>query len=367
MSSFVSKSRNSSNKHHGTFSYTSNRLSLYVCLQTHVTSTRYSPSEMGKTAVTVAKEIEWLFKFQRNISSHAPFKSPMFSTSSGKFLTPSIRSRSRSSTSSFGFDCSKSFFHDRVVLIGLFQFRASVSEIKTFNLSLYRLASTHLKKTHYEVLNISRSASSEEIRQAFITLSKTWHPDKNPQDPTRHQKFVQINEAYSTLSKPLSRRDYDLSLDAQRYVSRQMSASTSRTYGYGYSANAGPYYHYREHVYDEYYWASEAHGTQRARFTSLMNFYMLIICATFATVSIILHYMYNYIPNPKLHHLRKDLSPEEVEKHDFIMQSEQDGVTVYYYAVPKKSSKKVDIVVLRKSQDSSSEEPKMHEVTRSSK
>ncbi|GFR66116.1 DnaJ-like protein 60 [Elysia marginata] len=235
-------------------------------------------------------------------------------------------------------------------------------------LILKRLASTFVKqKSHYEILNVSKSATTDEIRQAFINLSKIWHPDKNTNDPTRHQMFVQINEAYSILSKPLSRRDYDLSLDAQKYVSRHMNAATSRTYSYGYSPHAGPYYHHRDHVYDEYYWAHDSHHSQPSRFTSIFNFYMLMACATFATVSIILHYMYNYIPNPKHYHLRKDLSCDEIEKHELIMQSEQDGTTVYYYAVPKKGSEKVDIVVLRKSQDAGSSEFKMHEVTRSAK
>ncbi|RUS80803.1 hypothetical protein EGW08_011424 [Elysia chlorotica] len=329
--------------------------------------------------ISVAKEIKRINKFWRTVSFNAPFKNASIRTSFDKVDLSTIKLKyklgctcsnsvpSSRLSSGYGFSCSKPLLYQHAMCIGRIRVKASISEARALNITFNRLASTFVKNaTHYEVLNISRSASTDEVRQAFISLSKKWHPDKNPKDPTRHQKFVQINEAYSTLSKPLARRDYDLTLDAQKYVSRQMNASTSHTYGYGYSPHAGPYYHHREHVYDEYYWAGEAHGTQRARFTSLMNFYMLIVCATFATVSIILHYMYR-LPDPKHHHLRKNLSLEEVEKHDLIMQSEQDGVTLYYYSIPKKDSKKFDIVVLRKSLDSTSEEPKMQEVTRSPK
>ncbi|GFN98438.1 chaperone protein Dnaj [Plakobranchus ocellatus] len=233
--------------------------------------------------------------------------------------------------------------------------------------TLKRVVSSHAKpKSHYEVLNVSKNASSEEIRQAFLSLSKAWHPDRNTNDPSRHQKFVQINEAYTTLSKPHSRRDYDLSLDAERYVSRQMSAASSSSHTYGYSPHSAPYYHYRDHVYDETYWSGEAHSVHGGKLHTLFNFYMLIACATLAAVSIIMHYMYRYIPNPKHNHLRKDLTPEEMEQHTFIMQSEQDGATAYYYAIPKDSGK-FDIVVLKKAQCDDTGKPKMHEVTRSAK
>ena len=312
---------------------------------------------MGKNIFSVTKEVKCFLKHQRNLSVKA----------SVKCNTTTCRSRS---IPRFVVDTKHRFIHccrGLSSVPGLFKLYVS-GENAAYSITKRLLATYVKKKSHYEILDVSRNASSEEIRQAFISLSKTWHPDTDTNDPTRHQKFVKINEAYSVLSKPLSRRDYDLSLNAEKYVSRQMSAAASRTYGYGgYSQHAGPYYHHRGHVYDESYWTGETHTASNSRLTSLLNFYLLIGCATLATVSIIMHYVYNYIPNPKHHHLRKNISPEDVEKHDFIMQSEQDGVTVYYYAVPKKGSKKFDVVVLKKAQEFNTEEPKMHEVTRSPK
>jgi len=55
------------------------------------------------------------------------------------------------------------------------------------------------KSTHFEVLGIPPSSTGKEIKAAFIRLSKEYHPDKNPDDPSLHRKFAEINEAYSVL------------------------------------------------------------------------------------------------------------------------------------------------------------------------
>uniref|UniRef100_A0A8D8UE15 DnaJ-like protein 60 n=2 Tax=Cacopsylla melanoneura TaxID=428564 RepID=A0A8D8UE15_9HEMI len=67
--------------------------------------------------------------------------------------------------------------------------------------------------THYDVLEVKKNSSPKEIRSAFIRLSKEFHPDKNPKNPLLHDKFVQLNEAYSTLNDIDSRRNYDASLN----------------------------------------------------------------------------------------------------------------------------------------------------------
>ncbi|XP_041353139.1 dnaJ-like protein 60 [Gigantopelta aegis] len=79
-------------------------------------------------------------------------------------------------------------------------------------------------RTHYEVLGINKSATSKEIRQSFIKLSKKLHPDIN-KDPKTHERFIKINEAYSTLIKPSNRKDYDQTL-AYRVKAKQYEAST---------------------------------------------------------------------------------------------------------------------------------------------
>src|ERR1051325_1551533 len=48
---------------------------------------------------------------------------------------------------------------------------------------------------HYEILQLSPTASSAEIKRQFYTLSKKHHPDRNPDDPTASTRFVAISEA----------------------------------------------------------------------------------------------------------------------------------------------------------------------------
>ncbi|XP_059178556.1 dnaJ homolog subfamily C member 16-like [Physella acuta] len=60
----------------------------------------------------------------------------------------------------------------------------------------------------YDVLGVSRSASSQDIKKAYKNLAKEWHPDKN-KDPSATDKFTKINEAYETLSDPQRRSNYD--------------------------------------------------------------------------------------------------------------------------------------------------------------
>jgi curved DNA-binding protein len=60
----------------------------------------------------------------------------------------------------------------------------------------------------YDALGVGRSASSEEIQQAYRKLARTYHPDVNP-DPAAAEKFKQIGEAYHVLSDPDQRKKYD--------------------------------------------------------------------------------------------------------------------------------------------------------------
>ncbi len=61
----------------------------------------------------------------------------------------------------------------------------------------------------YLVLGLTRSASADDIKQAFRGLAKQYHPDLNPGRPDIEQKFKEVNAAYSLLSDPDKRARFD--------------------------------------------------------------------------------------------------------------------------------------------------------------
>jgi curved DNA-binding protein len=60
----------------------------------------------------------------------------------------------------------------------------------------------------YEVLGLGRSASADEIQQAYRRLARKYHPDVN-KDPEAEDRFKDVNEAYTVLSDPATRKRYD--------------------------------------------------------------------------------------------------------------------------------------------------------------
>jgi len=63
-----------------------------------------------------------------------------------------------------------------------------------------RTKTTQHTKCPYQTLGIPRTASLEDIKQAYRTKAKLYHPDVNPDDGTMHTKFVEINDAYAYLT-----------------------------------------------------------------------------------------------------------------------------------------------------------------------
>lgn len=65
------------------------------------------------------------------------------------------------------------------------------------------------KRDYYEVLGLSKGAGDAEIKKAYRSLAKKYHPDMNPGDKEAEAKFKEINEAYAVLSDADKKAKYD--------------------------------------------------------------------------------------------------------------------------------------------------------------
>ncbi len=64
------------------------------------------------------------------------------------------------------------------------------------------------KRDYYEILGVSKDSDDKELKKAFRSLARKYHPDKNDA-PDADEKFKEIQEAYAVLSDSEKRRNYD--------------------------------------------------------------------------------------------------------------------------------------------------------------
>ena len=89
-----------------------------------------------------------------------------------------------------------------------------------------------LKEDLYEVLGVKKNAKNEDIRRGFLNRSRICHPDKMPNYAPCVVAFQKVSFAYQTLSKPSSRKMYDVS--GRTDFAAAVSQNTSST---GYDPN----------------------------------------------------------------------------------------------------------------------------------
>ena len=65
------------------------------------------------------------------------------------------------------------------------------------------------KRDYYEVLGVPKDADEDALKKAYRKLAKKYHPDANPGDKEAEAKFKEASEAYSVLSDPQKRQQYD--------------------------------------------------------------------------------------------------------------------------------------------------------------
>lgn len=61
----------------------------------------------------------------------------------------------------------------------------------------------------YKILDVKKSANTNEVKKAYRKLAKELHPDKNKDDPQASEKFSDLSAAYEVLSDESKRKLYD--------------------------------------------------------------------------------------------------------------------------------------------------------------
>jgi molecular chaperone DnaJ len=64
-------------------------------------------------------------------------------------------------------------------------------------------------KDFYDVLGVKKDASAEQIKKAYRKLARANHPDSNPGDTAKHDRFKAVAEAYDVIGDPEKRKKYD--------------------------------------------------------------------------------------------------------------------------------------------------------------
>jgi len=82
-------------------------------------------------------------------------------------------------------------------------------------------------KDYYKILGLERTASAEDIRSAYLRLSKKFHPDLNPDDEQSLRHFLEVNEAYRVLGNLDNRLQYSIKLNKRIKLPKEVDKITS--------------------------------------------------------------------------------------------------------------------------------------------
>ncbi|PWZ09986.1 DnaJ protein ERDJ3B [Zea mays] len=74
---------------------------------------------------------------------------------------------------------------------------------------LLNLAVAIAGKSYYDVLQVPKGASEDQIKRSYRKLALKYHPDKNPDNEEANKRFAEINNAYEVLTDQEKKKIYD--------------------------------------------------------------------------------------------------------------------------------------------------------------
>jgi molecular chaperone DnaJ len=93
---------------------------------------------------------------------------------------------------------------------------------------------------YYQILDVPRTASAEDIKKAFRKQARKYHPDVNPGNKAAEERFKQLNSAFEVLSDPKKRKLYDeFGQDAEKLGFDEKKAEAYRAYRSGRTSGGG--------------------------------------------------------------------------------------------------------------------------------
>lgn len=93
----------------------------------------------------------------------------------------------------------------------------------------------------YDVLEVSSTARLAVIRAAYRCLAQEYHPDRNLDNPDSGARMSLINCAYSALSDPLQRAQYDRQIGSSSIERRDSRRAPNQGKVYAGGVNASPF------------------------------------------------------------------------------------------------------------------------------
>ncbi|XP_022173472.1 dnaJ homolog subfamily B member 9-like [Myzus persicae] len=157
-------------------------------------------------------------------------------------------------------------------------------------------------KSHYEVLNISKSATHKEIKDAYYRLSMIYHPDKNKGSEEAAKNFRDITSAYEILGNVRQRKLYDsganLNQNSSPFNTKQKPFETMHTKNDIYKTNnRGRDYNFEDwskahytNVFKRHYETREKHTRNKLNdeYAARQNSYNLLTVMVFTSVFVLI-------------------------------------------------------------------------------